>query len=479
MIIFQLLERDFCKKQDLKNLRFLFDTIFNIRIPNPISVLRSYRGDCIVRFLHLRVYSLSVFHFSRYFHQMFKSLTVAVSSVASAAAPAAKIEIILDTPQVPIGGTVTGVVVLTVSHSIEGNSVEFAYNCKELAHTEGYNRRRAFDEDQISRIDTDDEFVNLASISRTLATSNTGSFDAGRFEFPFTITLDPSLPPSVKATAKPFAGQGTKNFCSITYSLEAKLTREGGLFKKYKIEDTKEVIVTPIFTTVPAFEPRTPVVVGPVPTEFHSCCFNRGKVELGISALSWYLPNEVIEVSFVIQNDSYESIEELYIGFYEIVRWKTANFSQFEEKKAEIKITPSLADLSSVRRGGKALNGEELYQDLVNKKKKVALTIPSWALPCFSTRYITVTHAVVMRGIIAAKDEYDASRYLRIEYPFTLHWKTLAPGGTLPPSLKSLIGVNDAIDVAEDVAPVSLDPNHTIGGYRPVSTMDSIHTTSE
>jgi hypothetical protein len=266
--------------------------------------------------------------------------------------------------------------------------------------------------------------------------------------------------------------------CGINYSLFAKLERTAGIFK-YKIEDTKPIVVLPVLT--PGNMPRTPVVIGPLSNRVvFCCCFDRGKFDLGLASPSnWFAPNEAFEVNYVVQNDSHARIEDLKIGFYEKISWSANGYHRWTTRPVYTSLQgTAVSSLVPLKRHPEkaVLSMEELHRILVNGTNKYPMMIPSTVFPSYHGTLITSTHALSMLVMTPSGTSNPS-----IECPISIAYKAAVPMNAPGMSVQMVVpngnGVtpsysgNSVVPVVE-AYPVSTGMSLNSQGYQPVPTVE-------
>lgn len=363
----------------------------------------------------------------------------------------ATLAVALDQPEVVPGEPITGRVYLDVLKSEKTNSTSLILTLSGAETTIVRWTESSTDSDGQSRT-TDhsstqgQQIINNAS---TLASSDDGYFVPGRQEYPFQVMIPVGSPPSISAAIHGTSG----GECSITYSIEAKLTQPGWF--KWDIKTTAPLIVKA--HPSPSVS-QAPIYVTPSRHDitYFCCClyYGQGFMTLGLHTPTGLLcHNSPFDIAYVLQQQSSAEITGLEITIVEDLTW----FAHSRQRNIRVKlyesvITPQLADPSQTV--------NDLRQALDARRYKVSGELASSAKGTMKSTLIEVKHTLFM----TVKTPFGSTKP-SISAPLYVH--PYRAGSTLPPVVVTAQPVAYGSEVV-NVMTVQPSAQYTGGELRPV-----------
>jgi hypothetical protein len=224
------------------------------------------------------------------------------------------------------GSKLTGTIYLDVEQdSISADSLNLKFCGHEatqvsLAETKNRGVQKEKDHRQAN------EQRDLVSEDYVVSSYN-GRVNKGRYEYPFEITLPVNLP----------GKQGERigsNWYVVEYFLEARLHRNGVL--TWDVSDSKEIFLT---NPQPCNSAKTPSFIEPISRPVHFCClYKTGAMTLlaNVNSIDVF-SKDMLQVEYVVRNESSARIKALEISIKEVRRFKAKGQSHHKSSNIVLK----------------------------------------------------------------------------------------------------------------------------------------------
>jgi hypothetical protein len=218
-------------------------------------------------------------------------------------------------------------------------------------------------------------------------------FNSSVNEYPFTFLLPTDIFGSM-ATSIPGPQGGD---CRIHYFVDAKMYRKG--WKKAEVENSVTIKIDHLplsnIDKLNAYYSPTAYSI------FFWGCWKRGDIVLGLNFYTVAIPDEQLDVGYVIQNNSNVKVISVEFVLREITAWKTERLKRSKKTNLSVKtFRPEdlSLDVTSVKqRQTPLLSLENLKEILDAKKHSIKLKVPLTCKPTVKGKIISVSHLLEMR----------------------------------------------------------------------------------
>lgn len=223
--------------------------------------------------------------------------------------------------------------------------------------------------------------------------------EPGIYSYVFTLYIPGTVPPSMR-----YEEEDECLGCSVEYVLKAKI---GEIFQAQR----KLKVVGP-----PLSKKIYPYMVQPTCYPFTSWFMDHGYIVLGARMEDSHVgKGQALEVSFASRNKSRKDIERIEVQVIEQIDWKT-NTHQRETRCIPIvdignAILPGLVTEKEIiamvdERDQASVDGlmyAQMHCDLMAKRNRMQLTIPSWARDSYSGKLLKVSHCLKVTPVTSCK----------------------------------------------------------------------------
>eukprot|EP01040_Poterioochromonas_malhamensis_P014394 gene14394-15931_t len=297
----------------------------------------------------------------------------------------ATLAVMVDQSEIVPGEPITGRVYLDVLKSEKTNSTSLILTLSGIETTEvRWTQSANVNGKPQTTSHSTSQTHEIVKHAYTLASSDDGYFVAGRQEYPFQVTIPVGSPPSISAAIHGTSG----GECSVTYSIEAKLTQPGWF--KWDIKTNASLIVKP--HPSPSVS-QAPIYVTPSRHDitYFCCClyYGQGSITLGLQTAGLLCHNSPFDIAYVIQQQSSAEITGLEITIVEDLTWfANSKHRSIRTKLYESVTMPQLADPSQT--------ADDLRQALEARRYKVSGEFSSAAKGTMKSALVEVKHTLIM-----------------------------------------------------------------------------------